>query len=174
MSGDYSGLRARIVDVPDFPRAGILFRDITPLLADGKSFALAVEGLAGLSPEGVGVVASPEARGFVFGAAVASRMGAGFALIRKRGKLPRATLRAAYDLEYGQDAIFMHADSLTAGTRVFLVDDLLATGGTLSAAAALVARADCVAAGAACVIELTALGGRGKLNGIPFGALVRY
>ena len=174
MSGDYSLLRARIADVPDFPREGVLFRDITPLLADAESFGLAVEGLAALAPSGAEVVASPEARGFVFGAAVALRLGAGFALIRKRGKLPRAALSAEYDLEYGRDAIFMHEDALRAGTRVFLVDDLLATGGTLSAAAELVEKAECRAAGAACVIELTALGGRGKLGKIPFGSLVRY
>ena len=174
MTGDFSLLRERILDVPDFPREGILFRDITPLLADASAFALAVEGLAALAPPGVAAVAAPEARGFIFGAAVAARLGTGFALVRKRGKLPRTALAAEYDLEYGRDAIFMHADSLRPGARVFLVDDLLATGGTLSAAAQLVTDAGCQPAGAACLIELGALAGREKLGGIPFSALVRY
>ena len=174
MSEDYSLLRGRIADVPDFPREGVLFRDITPLLADAKSFGLATDGLAKMAPPGAEVVAAPEARGFIFGAAVAAKLGLGFALIRKRGKLPRTALAAEYDLEYGRDAIFMHEDALRPGTRVFLVDDLLATGGTMAAAAELVAKAECQAAGAACVIELTALGGRGKLGRMPFGALVRY
>ena len=174
MGADFSLLRERILDVPNFPREGVLFRDITPLLADAEAFRLAVEGLCALAPEGVGAVAAPEARGFIFGAAVALRLGAGFALVRKPGKLPRAALSAAYDLEYGRDAIHMHSDALRPGTRVFLVDDLLATGGTLSAAAELVGLAGCEAAGAACVIELTALKGREKMGEIPFGALVQY
>ena len=115
---DFSLLRERILDVPDFPRAGVLFRDITPLLADAEAFNLAVEGLAERCPQGVGAVAAPEARGFIFGAAVALRLGVGFALVRKRGKLPRAALSAEYDLEYGRDAIFMHADALSPGTGV--------------------------------------------------------
>lgn len=171
---DFARLRARILDVPDFPQTGVLFRDITPLLADAAAFRLAVESLAALAPPGADAVAAPEARGFIFGAAVAARLGAGFALVRKRGKLPRQALTAEYDLEYGRDALFMHADALRPGARVFLVDDLLATGGTMAATAQLITAAGARPTAAACLIELTALNGRQKLAALPFAALLRY
>ena len=174
MTGDFSDLRARIRDVPDFPREGVLFRDITPLLADAAALERAAEGLAALAPSGVDAVAAPEARGFVFATAVAAKLGSGLVLIRKAGKLPRAALSEEYELEYGRDALFMHEDALRPGSRVFLVDDLIATGGTLSASAKLIRRAKCEPAAAACLIELTALGGREKMSGTPFESLLKY
>lgn len=153
-----------IRDVPDFPKKGIVFKDITPLLADPGALALAVELMANpFRGKGIDVVLGAESRGFIFGIAVAQALSAGFVPIRKPGKLPRATVGEAYALEYGEDRIEMHADAVSPGQRVLIVDDLLATGGTLRACLNLARRqggADCVV-GASVLIELLSLRGRG-------------
>lgn len=166
-------LRSHIAAVPDFPHAGILFRDITPLLADGKGFALATKELAARAPDGADAVAGVESRGFIFGAAVARELGLPFAPVRKPGKLPRESLSESYQLEYGEDSLHLHADAFAAEARVFLVDDLIATGGTLIAAARLVERQGATVAGAACLIELADLGGRARY-GRPLQAVLEY
>ncbi|MCA9320789.1 MAG: adenine phosphoribosyltransferase, partial [Planctomycetes bacterium] len=127
-------IRGLIRDVPDFPKPGILFKDISPLLGHGQGFRHSVDLLAELASEfEVDVIAGPEARGFVFGAPLATKMGLGFAPIRKMGKLPWKTIEETYDLEYGTDTLQMHEDAVSKGQRVLLVDDLLATGGTIAA-----------------------------------------
>lgn len=168
-------LRAVIRDVPDFPRPGILFRDITTLLKDPEAFAVALEALAApFADEGIAVVAGIESRGFVLGAPIADRLGAGFVPIRKEGRLPAATLRRSYDLEYGRDTIEMHRDAVDAGARVLLVDDLLATGGTAEAAVALLRDAGAEVVSAAFLVELAELGGRGRLGDTPVHVVLRY
>jgi adenine phosphoribosyltransferase len=170
-----SKLKRIIRDIPDFPKKGIVFKDITPLLADPSAFAETAAALA--SPHassGVDLVAAVESRGFIFGSAVAAKLGAGFIPVRKPGKLPGAALREVYELEYGTDALEMHVDAVRQGQKVLLVDDLLATGGTARAAATLVKRLGGDLAGVAFVVELTFLDGRAKLPGIPITALVRY
>lgn len=152
---------ARFVrDVPDFPKPGILFRDITPLLADADAFARAIEALAEVAPPDTDAVAGMEARGFVFGAAVASRLHLPFIPLRKPGKLPCKTVSASYQLEYGEDGVHAHADALAAGAKVLLVDDLIATGGTLRACAEVLEQLGAAAVMAACLVELADLGGR--------------
>lgn len=152
-----------IRDVPDFPKRGIVFKDITPLLGDPGALALAVELMANpFRGKGIDLVLGAESRGFIFGIAVAQALSAGFVPIRKPGKLPRETVGESYALEYGEDRIEMHSDAVSPGQRVLIVDDLLATGGTLSACLSLARRrggAPCVV-GASVLIELTALGGR--------------
>jgi len=154
--------RSLIVDVPDYPQPGVLFRDVSPLLADPVGFETITQQLATLSL-GATHVAGIEARGFVLGAAVASRLGAGFIALRKPGKLPREVLRAEYLLEYGSDALEVHADAMQPGTRILIVDDVLATGGTLLAAIELMAQAGADLIGAAVLVELPALGGRQRI-----------
>ena len=158
-------LRSRIRDIPDFPKEGILFRDITPLLADVEAFRtsvqLMVEGLAG---ELVQAVIGIESRGFMFGAALADKLGVGFVPVRKPGKLPSATYRAEYDLEYGSDAVEIHRDALKPGDRVVVVDDLIATGGTAEATARLVHQCGAEIAAFAFVINLVGLEGTKKLE----------
>jgi len=159
-------VRDLITDVPDFPEPGILFRDITPLLADGPALIDVVEAFAGLAlAEGIDVIAGMEARGFLLGAPLATRLGVGFLPLRKAGKLPPPTERVDYDLEYGSAAIELRSGTLTPGTRVLLVDDVLATGGTAQAAARLVEQCGGVVAGLAFLLELAALGGRDRLRG---------
>lgn len=166
-------LRPRIRDVPDFPSAGVLFRDITPLLGDPAALRAAVEALAGIARElGVTRVAAVEARGFIFGAAVAVAAGVGFAPVRKAGKLPREALSRSYALEYAEAVIEVHADAFQPGEPVLVVDDVLATGGTAAAAVDLVAAAGADVAGVAVLIELTSLGGRSQLPGIDVRALL--
>ena len=168
-------LTALIRDVPDFPQPGILFKDITPLLADGPAFRAAVEALAArCRPWRPELVVGVESRGFLFGAPVALALGVGFAPARKPGKLPAASVRQGYALEYGSDALELHADAVRAGQRVVLVDDLLATGGTAAAALRLIERLGGVAAGAAFLIELTALHGRHAIDGYAVEALIAY
>lgn len=166
---------AHIRTVPDFPKPGILFRDITTLLADPVAFRAAIEAMtaaaAALQPD---VIVGIESRGFVFGAPVAVALGAGFVPVRKPGKLPAATLRETYALEYGEDALEIHAGALASGARVVIVDDLLATGGTAAAAARLVERAGAVVAGTLFLVELAFLPGRAALAGRSVHALVRY
>ncbi|MBV8194163.1 MAG: adenine phosphoribosyltransferase [Candidatus Dormibacteraeota bacterium] len=166
-------LRALIHDVPDFPKPGIVFRDITALLADARAFADTVNAIA--EPHraaGVAAVAGIESRGFILGGAVARELGAGFVAVRKQGRLPRATLTEAYNLEYGEAVLEVHADALSAGERVLIVDDLLATGGTATAAASLFERLGCQVVGLSFLVELAGLGGAEAVARWPHGALV--
>ncbi len=165
-----------IRDVADFPKPGIVFKDITPLLADADAFRAVVAALAAPFREsGIQAVGAIESRGFIFGAALAHELSAGFVPIRKPGKLPARTLAADYALEYGHDRLEIHADALVRGTRTLLVDDVLATGGTLAAARTLVEALGADLAGAAVVIELDFLGGRARWNhAAPIHALLHY
>lgn len=168
-------LEQAIRNVPDFPKPGIQFKDITPLLAQPRLFAGSIEHLtAGLTPGSVDAVVGIDARGFVFGAAAALRLEAGFIPVRKKGKLPWRTVEASYDLEYGSNTVAIHADALRRGDRVLLVDDLLATGGTAAAAASLVRQLGATIVGVHFVIELAFLDGRAKLAGLPVRALIVY
>lgn len=161
-----NGDLARLIrTIPDFPKPGIQFRDVTTLLLDGDGFAKAIARMAGAAPAGLDLVAGIEARGFVFGAALARELGVGLLLIRKDGKLPGATVGVDYALEYGSDRIEMHADACVPGQRVLLVDDLIATGGTARAAVRLLRGAGAEVAGASFVIDLPALGGAAALRG---------
>jgi len=163
VTDDLAGrVAARIRDVPDFPQPGIRFKDLTPLLADGPLFAEVGRAIAARHT-GYDVVAGVEARGFLFAAAVAVAAGTGVVPVRKAGKLPWRTITVAYQLEYGEAVVEVHEDAFAAGRRVLLVDDVLATGGTLAAAADLVGRAGGELVGVSVVMELTALGGRGTL-----------
>jgi adenine phosphoribosyltransferase len=165
-SADLAGrVAARIRDVEDFPRPGIQFKDLTPLLADGPLFAEVGRAIAA-EHAGFDVVAGVEARGFLFAAAVAVAAGTGVVPIRKAGKLPWRTITEAYALEYGEAVVEVHEDAFAAYPRVLLVDDVLATGGTLAAAAALVGRAGGELAGVSVVVELTALRGRDRLGAL--------
>jgi adenine phosphoribosyltransferase len=170
-----SDLRAHIRDIRDFPKPGIVFKDITPLLLDAGALDAAIGQLADWArPLRVDLVVAAEARGFILGAAVARELGAGFVPARKPGKLPHETVSAEYVLEYGVDALEMHADALADGTRVLLHDDLLATGGTARALAELVEGAGAVIAGCAFLVELAFLGGREKLAPYDVHTLVSY
>jgi adenine phosphoribosyltransferase len=168
-------LTSYIRDVPDFPKKGILFKDITPLLAAPEALQFAVESLAKpFRDAGVSRVAAIESRGFIFGSCVARLLGAGFVPIRKPGKLPWTTRRNEYVLEYGTDALEIHDDALSTKDRVVLIDDVLATGGTAAAASCLVRESGADLLGVAMVIELSFLNGRSKLNGIPVHSLITY
>jgi len=158
-------------DVPDYPQPGVVFKDITPLLADGAAFAAVIEALAGLYGP-VDKVAGIEARGFVLAAPVACRLGVGFVPIRKQGKLPGATYAQEYDLEYGTATVEVLTDAFQPSERVLVIDDVLATGGTARAAAELVRRAGAEVAGLAVLLELSFLDGRAKLPGLPVSALL--
>ena len=164
-----------IRDVPDFPKPGILFRDITPLLADKKAFATAVDALAepfvGFD---VDYVAAVEARGFIFGSAVAKALKVGFIPIRKQGKLPYKAESVTYDLEYGTDTLEIHSDAVKPGSRVLMVDDLLATGGTMAAACRLMAKLGAKISGVSFLVELTELGGREKLLEYSIRTVISY
>ena len=154
-----------IRDIPDFPKPGIIFKDITPVLGDHEAFSAVLDALEQRVERGsVDKVVGIEARGFIFGAALAQRIGAGFVPVRKPGKLPGATDRITYDLEYGTDSLEMHVDALEENERVLIVDDLLATGGTAAATAELVRRRGAKVQGFGFVIELGFLGGRSKLG----------
>lgn len=174
-SGDEQ-LRALVRTIPDFPRAGIRFRDITTLLLDGPGLARAVEALAETVDGPVDLVAAIEARGFAIGGALAVRLGAGLLLIRKDGKLPGATIAEDYALEYGTDRLAIHVDACAPGARVLIVDDLLATGGTALAAARLVGRAGGELVGARFIIDLPELGGSEALAraGIAVESLISF
>jgi adenine phosphoribosyltransferase len=159
-------IAALLRDVPDFPQPGIVFKDIAPLLADGAAFDAVVSGLAEAATDGVDVVAGIEARGFLIAGALARQLGCGVTPVRKAGKLPPPTVRRAYELEYGQAEIEVPL-GLLEGKRVLLVDDVLATGGTLRAAADLLAQAGATVAGLGVILELGFLGGRKLLDGLP-------
>ena len=168
-------LRDHIRDIPDFPKPGIVFKDITPLLLDPGALARAVRDLADWSrPREVDFVVAAEARGFILGAAIARELGAGFVPARKPGKLPHQTISAEYILEYGVDALEMHADAIADGARVLLHDDLLATGGTAKALASLAEGRGAVIAGCAFLVELAFLGGRERLSGYDVHTLLSY
>ena len=157
-------IRSRIRDIPDFPSEGILFKDITPLLADVDAFRATIQAMVdGLDGSPVDAVVGIESRGFMFGAALADKLGVGFVPVRKPGKLPAATYRVEYELEYGSDAVEIHQDALGRGDRVVVVDDLIATGGTAKAAAELVERCGATLTAFVFVINLVALGGVDKL-----------
>jgi adenine phosphoribosyltransferase len=168
-------LKSLIRDVPDFPKPGILFKDITPVLADAPAFNRTIAAIeAYVKGRGAALVAGIESRGFIFGAAAAQKAGVGFIPVRKHGKLPWKTVRQSYDLEYGADAVEIHRDAVGKGQRVVIVDDLLATGGTLAGACKLVEKVGGIVAGTFCVIELGFLQGRKKIRKHDFSALVRY
>ncbi len=158
-------IRAAIRDVPDFPKAGIVFRDITPVLSDGELFRLAIDGFVGaVGPERPDKVVGIDARGFIFGAAIADRIGAGFVPVRKKGKLPWLTHEASYSLEYGEAQVEIHRDAIHPGEKVVVVDDLLATGGTAGAALRLIRQLGGEVLCATFLIELAFLGGRANLD----------
>ncbi|MCY0895706.1 MAG: adenine phosphoribosyltransferase [Alicyclobacillaceae bacterium] len=169
------GFETWIRDIPNFPKEGILFRDITPLLADGKAYRTAIEQLSDFARScRAEMIVGPEARGYVVGAPLAVMTECGFAPVRKSGKLPGETIRETYSLEYGEDALEIHTDAIRPGMRVLVADDLLATGGTMQATVKLVQRLGGHVVGAAFLIELVALGGRARLEGIPVVTLVQY
>jgi adenine phosphoribosyltransferase len=168
-------LKSLIRDVPDFPRTGILFRDITPLLADPPGLALAIELLANpFRTARIDRVVGAESRGFIFGTAVACCLSAGFVPVRKPGKLPSRRVSMSYDLEYGKDALEIHADAILRGQRVLIVDDLLATGGTMKACVDLVRNLGGEVVGAAVLIELADLGARAKLGDLQVHSVLKY
>jgi adenine phosphoribosyltransferase len=168
-------IAAAIRNVPDFPKPGIQFKDITPVLADARLFAGAVDLLCdGFQPGSVDAVVGIDARGFIFAAAAATKLHAGFVPVRKKGKLPYQTHEQDYALEYGSATVAMHIDALRPGARVLLIDDLLATGGTASAAAALVQKLGAKILETSFLIELKFLDGREKLKGFPVRSIVVY
>jgi len=168
-------LKTLIRDVPDFPKPGILFKDITPLLRDGAALRECVRQLGErLKGKPVDAVAGIESRGFLFAATLAAQLGVGLIPLRKPNKLPYRRLRESYALEYGSDSLEMHEDAVAKGERIALVDDLLATGGTMSAARRLIERAGGTVGACLFVIELGFLEGRAKLAGVPVEALLRY
>lgn len=168
-------LKDYIRSIPGFPKPGILFRDITPLLANRRAFKTAINRLsAKYKNKQIDVVVAAEARGFIFGAAIAGRLNAGFVPVRKKGKLPAKVHAAQYSLEYGTDSFEMHQDAFSPGARVLIVDDLLATGGTVAAIVELVKQLRANIAGICFLIELTDLRGRAKLPGLPIYSLIKY
>ena len=168
-------LKKLIRDIPDFPKPGIMFRDITPLLASPSGLALAIELLANpYRGKNIDLVVGAESRGFIFGTAVACCLSAGFGLVRKPGKLPFRKIAMTYDLEYGQDSLEMHEDAIVKGQRVLVVDDVLATGGTMKACVDLVRKLGGNVVGVAVLTELLPLGGRGKLQGLDVHAVIKY
>jgi adenine phosphoribosyltransferase len=170
-----SKVKSLVRDVRNFPKKGIVFKDITPVLRDGVTFDRVLAALEAYGRnKGVELVAGIESRGFIFGAAVAARLEVGFIPIRKRGKLPWKTVRQSYALEYGKDTVEMHRDAVGPEQRVLIVDDLLATGGTMIGAAKLIEKVGGVVAGCAVVVELSFLDGRKKLGKRDFFTVVKY
>ena len=168
-------LRQLIREVPDFPKPGILFYDITTLLKDPAGLRGTIDALTGMYGDaGIDIVIGIEARGFIFAPAVAYAIGAGFVPVRKPKKLPAETIKFSYDLEYGSDTLEIHKDAITPGARVLIVDDLLATGGTAKAVTSLVEQLGGTVAGVCFVVELTFLGGRDKLSGYDVQSLLKY
>lgn len=175
MSSLVAKVKTLVRDVKDFPKKGIVFKDITPILRDGVTFDRVLAALEAYGRNrGVELVAGIESRGFIFGAAVAARLEVGFVPIRKKGKLPWKTVKQSYALEYGKDTVEMHKDAVAKGQRVLIVDDLLATGGTMIGAAKLIEKMDGVVAGCAVVVELSFLDGRKKLGKRDYFTIVKY
>jgi adenine phosphoribosyltransferase len=175
MSLETKDLKKYIRLIPDWPKKGILFLDITPLLSDPQALSTAIDALCDKFVDaGVQYVAAVEARGFVFGAAIAAKLKAGFIPIRKKGKLPFKTESITYDLEYGTDTLEIHSDAFNCGGKVLLVDDLLATGGTMNAACQLVEKVGGKIVGISFLIELTALTGRTKINDYKINTVIPY
>jgi adenine phosphoribosyltransferase len=168
-------IEGAIRNVPDFPKPGIQFKDITPLLADPKLFAASIDMLTGsFRPGDVDIIVGIDARGFIFASAAALKLGAGLVPVRKKGKLPYQTHEESYDLEYGTATLAIHVDAIKPGSRVLLVDDLLATGGTAGAAASLIRKVGGVILETTFLIELSFLNGRAKLKDFPVRSIVRY
>ena len=175
ISGRYMRLKDHIRQIPDFPKPGILFYDISTLLAHAEAWRATVEQLSDLvRPHRPDMLVSIESRGFLVAAPLAYSLGCGFAMVRKKGKLPGATLPYTYDLEYGKDSLEMHADAIVKGQRVLVVDDVLATGGTMKAACDLVRHLGGSLVGVAVLIELTGLNGRSKLGEMPVHSVLQY
>lgn len=170
-----SELKKLIRDIPDFPKPGILFRDLTPLLADKTALPAAIDALAEpFKNLPIDAVAAVEARGFIFGSAVAKTLSAGFVPIRKKGKLPWKTTQIQYELEYGSDVLEVHSDAVGKHSRVLMVDDVLATGGTMRAACELVQKLGATIVGISVLVELSQLGGRKKLQDWPVHSVIIY
>lgn len=168
-------LKKYVATVEDYPKEGILFRDITPLMNDGEAFKYATDRIMEFAKEhNVDLVVGPEARGFIFGCPVSYALGIGFVPVRKPGKLPREVIEYSYDLEYGSNTLCLHKDAIKPGQRVLIVDDLLATGGTVEATVKLVEKLGGVVAGLAFLIELNELKGREKLKNYPILTLMSY
>lgn len=168
-------LRKYIATVPDFPQEGILFRDITPLLNDGKAYAYTVNQLAEYAEKsGAEIIVGPEARGFIFGSSVAYSLELGFVPIRKPDKLPREVIEIDYDLEYGSNKLSIHKDAIKKGQKVVIVDDLLATGGTIDTAIKLIESLGGIVVGTVFLIELIELNGREKIGNYPIHSLIEY
>ncbi len=175
MTSNVIDLREYIREIPDWPKKGILFRDITTLLADRQAYKAALDALcADFLDVGVEYVAAVEARGFIFGAAVAEKLGAGFIPIRKKGKLPWQTESISYDLEYGTDTLEVHRDAFRNQAKVLMVDDLLATGGTMAAACRLIEKIGGMVVGVTFLVELVDLGGREKLTDYNVKSIISY
>ncbi|MGL4861657.1 MAG: adenine phosphoribosyltransferase [Cetobacterium sp.] len=168
-------LKKYVALVEDYPKPGIKFRDITPLMGNGKAYKYATDKVVEFAKDhNIDLVVGPEARGFIFGCPVSYALGVGFAPVRKPGKLPREVIEYAYDLEYGSNVLCMHKDSVKPGQRVLIVDDLLATGGTIEATVKLIEELGGVVAGLAFLIELEDLKGKEKLEGYPVLTLMKY
>lgn len=175
MGADVGRLKERIRDIPDFPKPGVVFKDITPLLADSETFAMVVDALGDqFADRRIDRVLGIEARGFIIGAPVAYRFGAGFVPVRKAGKLPWHVEKQEYVLEYGTDLLEIHRDAVAPGERALIIDDVMATGGTAEATVRLVEKLGGEVVGFGCVIELGFLGGRRKLDGYDIVSLIEY
>jgi adenine phosphoribosyltransferase len=175
MSDDITSIRQAIRDIPDFPKPGIVFKDITPLLSNGPLFSKTIDLIAErYQGQKIDAVLGIESRGFIIGSAVAYKLGAGFSVVRKPGKLPYETHSASYSLEYGTDTLEIHIDALPPAARVVIADDLIATGGTAAATAQLVSKLGGTVVECAFVIELTFLKGREKLNPYPVYSVLKY
>lgn len=175
MGDDIASIRAAIRDIPDFPKPGVVFKDITPLLSDGRLFAKTIDLIAArYHGQKIDTVLGIESRGFIFGSALAYKLGAGFSVVRKPGKLPYDTHSASYELEYGKDTLEIHVDAIAPNARVVIADDLIATGGTAAATAALVSRLGAIVVECAFVIELRFLNGREKLKPYKVYSVLQY
>ena len=175
MGDDIASIRGAIRDIPAFPKPGVVFKDITPLLSDGRLFAKTIDLIAArYDGKKIDTVVGIESRGFIFGSALAYKLGAGFSVVRKPGKLPYDTHSASYELEYGKDTLEIHVDAIAPNARVVIADDLIATGGTAAATAALVSRLGAIVVECAFVIELTFLNGREKLKPYPVYSVLQY